>query len=224
MTFRPIDFASWKLTLPVGRPGHPTEIMRPTKSVRPWYVADLNAGELLFRAPANGVTTEGSKYPRSELRELNRSTGKLASWPSQRGVHDLWMAGRITHLTDKHPNLVCAQIHDGDDDVLQVRLEGPRLFLESDGDERGVLDADYPLGEPFRLEVTVAAGLGGIQVSYWPLGWNKPEPASKRTVRGLRGSSWFFKAGCYLQSNVKRGEHPGAYGEVAVRSLVVRHR
>ncbi len=40
-----------------------------------------------FRAPVDGVTTSGSSYPRSELREMTDSGSSEASWSSTSGTH-----------------------------------------------------------------------------------------------------------------------------------------
>ena len=34
-------------------------------------------------------------------------------------------------------------------------------------------------------------------------------------------SGCYFKAGCYTQSNVDKGDAPDSYGEVAIRSLTL---
>lgn len=211
MTCQPIDFSQWKCTLPVGKPGHPLELVPPTSSYAPWYrrVAD----ELLFRAHAGGVTTSGSSYPRCELRELIRGTDDPAGWDSRSGLHLMKLDARVTHLPAVHPNLVPLQIHNGADDVMQVRLEGRRLFVECDGDEVGVLDASHRRGSRFQLRV--ATSRSGIEVSYL----NDERPLGVLlSIPGLAGGGWFWKAGCYLQTNVAKGDNAEDYGEVAVRS------
>jgi hypothetical protein len=39
----------------------------------------------------------------------------------------------------------------------------------------------------------------------------------------LTGSGWYFKVGCYTQSNETKGDKPEAYGEVVVYKLKVTH-
>jgi hypothetical protein len=63
----------------------------------------------------------------------------------------------ITEAPPTKPEVVAAQIHDGEDDVLQIRLEGRTLSaLYADGDEQIVLDADYRLGTPYDLRMVAA--------------------------------------------------------------------
>jgi hypothetical protein len=218
-----IDTALWKLTLPVdtSRPGRPDEIINPRASIRPWYVIDTDRAELMFRCPANGVRTSGTRYPRTELREMVRNTTRLAGWDSRAGFHQLTMHARIPHVTVEKPDLVCAQVHDGSDDVLQVRLEGRRLFVECDGDDRGTLDPDYPIGSRFRLRI--AAAKAGLRVAYWHQDYGVM-PYLIRDIPRVTGRGWYFKAGCYLQTNMAKGEPAGAYGEVAVSALTVFHQ
>lgn len=210
----PIEWAKWKVTLPVGSAGKPTE----TKSDvahRPWYGRDPeDRNWLMFRANCGGVTTSGSKYPRSELREL--SGGKLAAWSNSSGTHTLTGTFKVTHLPVAKPHVVCAQIHDADDDIIEVRVEGKRLFLEGDGTDLGTLDANYTLGTVFDLTITAAKG--GITVTYR----RGSSPAVSRSRKGS-WSGLYFKAGCYTQSNTSKGDKASAYGEVGVKNLRVRH-
>lgn len=215
MTCQPIEFPRWKLTLPVGKPGDPDEIVRPVASVKPWYrrVGD----DLILRAHAGGVTTPNSKYPRCELRELVPETLKPASWTNGYGVHTLTMTARVLDLTPVKPHVVVAQIHDGSDDVAMIRLERRHLFVEADGEVVKTLDADYVLGAPFTTELRATAD--GIQVLYVRHGQTKTRAAHV----GGRFIGAYFKAGCYLQSNVAKGDRPESFAEVAIRSLRVQH-
>lgn len=218
MTAPVLDYSQWKLTLPVGKPGRPTEVRCPTtSSFNPWYASDLDSRELLFLAHAGGVTTPNSDYPRSELRELVRHTGKPASWDSRTGLHQLVMTARITDLPEVKPHLVCAQIHDGRDDVLQVRLEEQHLFLESDGRTLTTLEPDYQLGDPFTVHI-IASRLG-LRVAFHYGGRRE-----WRAMPKMGGHGWYFKAGCYLQSNMEHEDDPGAYGQVAISRLTASHR
>lgn len=203
-----IDLRPFKLTLPVGEPGHPTEYQ--LEDLQPWF----DPRSISFRTPAGGVTTPNSTYPRSELRERGW-------WPSRIGVHKLKASLAVEHLPEVKPHVVVAQIHDGDDDVIQVRLEGRRLFVESDGDDIGTLDLNYELGS--RFDLRVIADKNGLLIRYrryvstgQPLPWMS-------TYRNLGGVGWFFKAGCYLQTNTSKGDAADAYGEVRFWELRVVH-
>ena len=91
-----------------------------------------------------------------------------------------------------------AQIHGGDDDVMQVRLEGTKLVVQyDDGKSEIVMDGNYKLGTVFDVKI-VAAG-GRVLVSY--------NGVQKAEIK-QSGSGWYFKSGSYLQSNTSKGDKP----------------
>jgi poly(beta-D-mannuronate) lyase len=93
-----------------------------------------------------------------------------------------------------------------------VRLEKNRLFVEANGDDVGVLNANYVLGTKFTVELRATSD--GIHVTY---------NASRTVTYKKSGSGYYFKAGCYTQSNVDRGDKASAYGEVVIYALKVQH-
>src|SRR5690606_21637503 len=122
VAWRP-DPQLWKVTLPVaGSNGKPLELY-PFREYPP-HVVFRNDG-VLFNAPCVAISTENSKYPRSELREMTRSGG-LAAWSNAPGAGEHHMAVdlTITRIPVVKPHLVVGQIHDKDDDVIMIRLEG----------------------------------------------------------------------------------------------------
>src|SRR5689334_2747063 len=127
-----LDLTNWKLTLPTGREGKPEEIEEPALSSFTNNFFRLNDGRdgVVFTANAGGVTTSGSSYPRSELREM--SGPELASWSNTTGTHTLRLREAVTQLPKVKPHVVAAQIHDAEDDVIEVRVEGEHLLVEYD--------------------------------------------------------------------------------------------
>lgn len=223
-----LDLRRWKLTLPTGRKGHPTEVRQPgLSSLRSGIFARLTPDRgVAFRAPVGGVTTKNSSYPRSELREMSADGRREAAWSSASGRHLMTITQAITATPRAKPHVVAGQIHDDEDDVIMIRLEGRRLFVESDGDDVGLLDAHYRLGT--RFTVAIAATRDGIRVTYNPSppgsGAAAGGPPKSRVVRVPEvGRGWYFKAGCYVQSNPDRGDRPTAFGEVVIYALTVRH-
>jgi hypothetical protein len=206
--------------LPIGHPGHPVEIRQPQLGGFPGdahFHLDPRLGGVVFRAPVGGVTTKNSTYPRSELREMTPGGSREARWSNQAGQHILTLSEAITATPRVKPHVVVAQVHDADDDVVMVRLEGRRLFVESDGDEVGLLDPDYRLGS--RFTIGIVASPGGVRV------FHRADGATQTQVVhvGKVGGGMYFKVGCYTQSNRSRGDAPAAYGEVVVYALAVRH-
>jgi hypothetical protein len=212
-----LDLTNWKITLPTGPDGKPTEVEQPdlaTLSVHPHFELSAARDGVVFNAPAGGVTTENSSYPRSELREMTVSGAEPAAWSTSSGVHTMAITQAITHLPAVKPHVVAGQIHDADDDVVMIRLESERLFVEAGGSDVGPLDPHYVLGTPFT--VRLQASSGRIAVYYGDL--NTPKVDIARDASGC-----YFKAGVYTQSNPERGDAPEAYGEVVIYALEVTH-
>jgi hypothetical protein len=208
-----LDLGNWFLTLPIGPPGDPDSIDQPELLDYESEFFDLtpDGTGVVFRAPAGGVTTKNSKYPRSELREMNGE--EKAAWTNTEGVHTLESRQAITKVPKAKPEVSATQIHDGGDDVMQIRLEGSTLVVQyADGEEQVVIDPDYVLGTPYDLKIVAADSR--ITVFY---------NGEQGAVIERSGSSWYWKVGAYTQSNPERGDDPDAVGEVVVYSLAIEH-
>jgi hypothetical protein len=217
-----LDLANWKLTLPVNAGGAtigvPLEIQQPalaTYTQEPYFRV-LDDG-VQFRAPVNGVTTSGSRYPRSELREMTNNGTRQASWSTTEGVHTMVIDQAITAVPAAKPHVVAGQIHDATDDVLTIRLEQPRLFVDHNGTDGATLTSSYVLGT--RFTVTIQASEGAIKVYYN----GSVTPAD---TLPLSGGGNYFKAGVYTQSNCTRERTCTLdnFGEVVIYHLTVTHQ
>ena len=146
-----IDTNEWYLTLPTGKEGSPDTIEGSKLATYHSKFFDLTRQRdgIVFNAGADGVTTKNSHYPRSELREMNGS--EKASWSNTSGTHVFDVREAFTKLPGAKPEVVGVQIHDAEDDVMQIRLEGKKLMVQyHDGKSEAVLDPDYQLGTPVR--------------------------------------------------------------------------
>jgi hypothetical protein len=204
----------WYLTLPTGEPGHPDTVDGEKLATFSNEFFELNDSRdgIVFAANAGGVTTKNSKYARSELREMDGT--EKAAWSNTSGRHTLELCEAITKVPiGGKPEVVAAQIHDGNDDVLQIRLEDKTLIAKyADGEQTVVLDDGYQLGTPYSL--TIDASDSKVVVFY---------KGQQRADLPLAGDGWYWKVGAYVQSNVERGADPGAIGEVVVHSVRVTH-
>ena len=136
-----------------------------------------------------------------------------AAWSNTSGRHVLTVRQAVTALPPVKPEVVTAQIHDGSDDVMEVRVEGKKLIAQYDDGQRDiVIDPDYRLGTVFDLQIVAADRR--VQVYY---------NGARKADIALSGTSWFFKSGSYLQSNTSKGEQASAVGEVVIYSLLVTH-
>ncbi|GAA0905436.1 polysaccharide lyase family 7 protein [Pseudonocardia zijingensis] len=208
-----LDLSDWKLTLPTGDESSPQEVLTGALSTftNEFFRVNESRNGVVFTAKVGGVTTQNSKYPRSELREMR--DGEKASWSNPGGTHTLEVREAIIATPKAKPEVVAAQIHDGDDDVLQIRLEGERLTVQSDdGETETVLDPAYRLGTPYDLRIVAADGR--VEVFH---------DGEKKAELNKSGTGWYFKVGAYVQSSTEKGDAVGTPGAVAVYALKVTH-
>ena len=208
-----IDTNDWYLTLPTGQQGSPDTIDGPQLATfhNKFFALNGQRNGIVFSAGADGVTTKNSHYPRSELREMNGA--EKASWSNTSGTHVIDVREAFTKLPEAKPEVVGVQIHDAEDDVMQIRLEGKTLMVQSnDGKTETVLDPDYQLGTPFDTKIIAADGK--VDVLY---------NGQKKASLPLSGSGWYWKVGAYVQSNASKGDGPASTGEVTVYRANVTH-
>ncbi|VGO19358.1 polysaccharide lyase family 7 protein [Pontiella sulfatireligans] len=219
-----LDLQLWKLTLPYARENgkKPLEIFQPNLAgfQNPiCFFVNKERDGVVFRAHCSEVTTKNSSYPRCELREMAGRKAKRAvhkekaAWATDDGVlHRMTVTQAITALPPVKSHVVCAQIHDAGDDLIMIRLEDRKLFVERNRFGDVLLDADYELGT--RFTVKIEASDGHVRVWYndvLKMDWER----SKKKC--------YFKAGCYTQSNTSKGDAPESYGEVVIYQLKVEH-
>ena len=223
-----LDVTNWKITMPyntVAIGGNPDEIYQP--DLKDWvdqkyYYVNPNGAGVVFMANCGAATTINSTYPRCEYREMRMDDNTdEASWSIGDGkIHKMEIIQAITNTPVVKPHVVAGQIHGSGDDLTVFRLEGKKLFVDLNGDDGPVLTNNYTMGDVFK--VAFIAGNGKVTYEY------NGEP-----VRDENGDIFelncgnvggcYFKAGCYTQSNVDKGDEPDAYGEVIIYSFFVSH-
>ncbi|MDX6254027.1 MAG: hypothetical protein QOJ11_361 [Frankiales bacterium] len=200
-----LDLSIWKIGLPTTK-----EIKQP--QLETYSDASFSVvSAVQFTARCGDVAQAGSKYARSELREMNHD-GSQASWSTTSGTHIMSLTQTITHLPVKKPQLICGQIHNSTDYLIMVEIDGTNLYVRNRDATAGVLDAKYRLGTPFDLQISVNGGL--VTVTY-----NGVEKAHIPLLE----TGCYFKAGCYVQSNTASGDLPTAYGQVEISRLDISH-
>jgi Alginate lyase/F5/8 type C domain len=211
-----LDLRAWKIQLPIGAEESPDEVKQPqlaTYKVDPWFVPTANCDGVRFRSAVNGVTTGGSNYPRSELREMNADGSDEAAWSSTDGTHTMTIDQTVTHLPNDKPHMVVGQIHGGDDDVSVFRVEGTSLYVTNgdDANYRLVTD-DFKLNTRFQVRFVVAQGT--IHAYY-----NGKEVATL----DADFSTGYFKAGAYTQANCDRSSpcDESNYGETIIHKVTI---
>jgi hypothetical protein len=204
-----IDLRDWYLTLPTGQQGDPDTVENPAleEFTNEFFTLNPTRDGVVFSAHGAGVTTKNSRYPRSELREMDGD--EKAAWTNTSGTHTLEVCEAVTKVPSAKPEVVAAQIHDGKDDVMQIRLEDRTLMVQyDDGGSEVVIDPDYALGTPYHVRIVAANG--EVEVLY---------NGEKKADLPLSGSGWYWKVGAYVQSNSGEGDGADSVGEVTVYSL-----
>jgi hypothetical protein len=215
--FERINLTNQKWTGPLkGSDGKILEIKRPkldTYEHPDWFYAD-NEG-VHFIARCDGDTTSGSGYPRSELREMKAGGLKEAKWSSTSGTHIIKARMKIVEAPVKKPQVVCMQVHGGNDDVTVMMYDGFKKALrwkKGDTLQSSLLIPDYLLNTWFEPEMRVAKGY----FEHWINGVRKA-----RFYQAI--STCYFKVGDYTQSNVLKGDKPEARGHVVISNLEISH-
>lgn len=228
-----IDRAPWKITLPIGPVGSPTEIKRPIFDTYEdeWFWED-EAGHFHMRVRADGVTTAGSTYPRTELREMKLPDGLTnAAWATNVGKHTLWMRARVRAIPPVKPDMSVMQIHTGSDDLCQAMFRGKGtpnglVWRWKGTTQTKALITPLAVDEWFNLKVHVEVVNGVARVKTYAdkdatmdfAGASKLHDMAPGSI-----SSCYWKAGPYLQTNVAKGEDPAAEGVLEISHLQIAH-
>ena len=131
-----LDLRNWKLTLPVDAKGGASGSALEIKNLSGFddsYFSSNAAGEVVFTASADGATTSGSHYPRSELREMNGSS--LAAWTVDQGgsmVATLEVNQVPTKDDGTAGRVVVGQIHGQNDELARLYYDNGTIYVVSD--------------------------------------------------------------------------------------------
>jgi hypothetical protein len=214
------DLSLWELQLPIGSANSPTvipplQLKGPNGFQDTYFFTDPTDGSMTFWDPENGVTTGGSDYPRSELREMTEA-GAYADWQSS-GTNTLSATLKVTRV----PDHVCVgQIHtSGSKPLLELYYYsngGIVLGIEqtpAGGNEVPHTLGNVPLGMPWSYVI----GLSGSSIAL-TLGGG---PTQKFTMpSSFDGQGMYFKAGDYDQTS---GSSATVGAQVQFYALTVLH-
>ena len=222
-----VDLSKWKLTLPVASNGGfsggagEKKPIDPTYQIEPYFYTG-DDGAIVFSAPVAGATTSGSKYPRSELREMNGSA--LAAWTVAEGG-SLTARLRVNTLpttsAGQPGNIVIGQIHGPDDELCRVYYDKGNIYFYDDKAGTSQRETRFDLkdsdgnapniqiGELFTYSIVVADKVLTVSVLH---------NGTTYTARDQIGPFWlnssqklYFKAGLYVQVG-KPGSGAGTTG------------
>jgi poly(beta-D-mannuronate) lyase len=175
-----------------------------------------NEPAVSFRARVNGARTSyHTKYPRTELREMRAAAPTTpAAWsieaPTARSMrYDV----AVTVAPKRKPQVVCGQIHDAENDVLEIMYDGNKhaiVYRWYSQTQPDALITGYDLGTFFTLQVDVGGGDVTIHIDGVP-----------KATKSTKNSGCYFKAGCYTQSNLDIEKDPKQYGEVWIKNVLM---
>lgn len=182
-------------------------------SEAPYFYVNEAGTHVHFQVFCNGGrTSSNTKYPRSELREYRN--GSKASWDGGSGLHVMSYRATVLHMEDDKPEIVVGQMHDGDDDTLQIRCEGTTWLASINGEVHDTTLGNFSWGTEVAVEIRVNDGTLTIKIN----------GSTKITTNPGWGDGQYFKNGAYIQFNDRDQDNPSnGYGAVEIRDLVVMH-
>ncbi|EMI19585.1 Alginate lyase 2 domain protein [Rhodopirellula maiorica SM1] len=222
-----IDLNCWKLTLPVdasgSTDGKATEIPV-TKLVSGYndsYFKKNANGSVTFWCPVTGAKTEGTEYPRSELREMLDPGDPSVNWTAQ-GTHILDAECRISKIPSSS-KVIIGQIHSYTGKAKPLvklqyfknRIEALVKVSPTAGKDKKLTFPNIEFNTAISYQFQLNDGLLTITVN--------GESQSQDIIDSNSGwgdETFYFKAGVYVQDN-EGDESEGA--QATFSKLAVTH-
>lgn len=218
------NLSVWELQEPVGSPGSPTTIspsrLQGSNGFQDqFFFTNKTDGSMSFWDPENGVTTPNSKFPRSELREMNPD-GSAANW-SIPGTHTLTATVKATLIPD---HVAVGQIHLGQNsgstkpllELFYYKNGNVDMAIEqtpAGGNEVHHVVGNVPLGTRFNYVISLTnSNTIGLNLNGTNHTWALPS--------SFNGFPMYFKAGDYDQS---AGSNGSVGAKVQFYALTIHH-
>lgn len=217
------DLSNWKITLPEDKSGGNNGTAKEVENLIGYehseYFYDAPDGAMVFSAGVDDATTSGSKYARSELREMNGD--ERAAWNLKQG-------GTMTATlkVDEIPNgsgdaagrLMVGQIHGQDDELIRLYYEeGGHIYFMNDqaGSSNKEMkftfknaegkEPNIALGEKFSYMIDAHGSKLTVKILA-----DGQEYTSTSSINSVwQSDSFYFKAGVYLGNNETNGSGNG---------------
>lgn len=227
------DLSYWKLTLPVdstgGINGTAVEVKSLENYDNPKYFTRGSDGAMVFTAMPEGATTSGSKYPRSELREMKGS--ERAAWNLKEGG-TMTATLKIDQAPEKNDGtpgkMVVGQIHGKDEELVRLYWDAGKVYFVNDraagtGKETifNLYDAqgktpDVSLHEKFSYRIEAYGKELLVEVYA-----DGKTYSSKTAINDVwQTDQFYFKAGVYLGVNETSAK---GIGQVSFYALDLAH-
>lgn len=215
------DFSEWTLALPVDNDGKKVGTAAQIKNLSAYQGSEFfraTDDTLTFRAMVDGSTTSGTKYARSELREIN--DGKLAAWNLKQGgtmTATLSVDDAPTYFDGTTGKLVIGQIHGKNDELVRLYWDNGAVYFKNDlaGPSNKEMKFDLRAddgtmasigkGEVFSYKIDAVGN--SLQVSVYA---DDKVYSSTTTINSIwQSDTLYFKAGVYLGVNETQGTGVG---------------
>lgn len=202
------DLSHWKLTLPVDKTGnydgHASEVSAAQLAAgfkNSHFLSDAS-GSLVFWCPVNGAKTEGTEFPRSELREMLDPENPSVNWKAQ-GTHILSARCRVTEVPS-NPKLVIGQIHSYSEKAKPLvklqyykgRIEALVKSSPTKGKDIKLVWPEVGLGNDFTYQIKLQDGVLSVAVN-----GNEQTENIVQNDPAWADQTFYFKAGAYPQDN-----------------------
>jgi len=219
-----IELAMWNLSIPVGVPATTIETRVLAGGYQDHYFQSKN-GAIFFWSPVNGSPTQGSTYPRSELRETFPD-GRLRNWTYPEADHFLRASLSVSQVPSTG-KIVIGQIHAFQSSAPLLKLEYQYKTKTADGN----IVAKVRMTPTSEIQVVnVASGIRLNQAFNYVINL-KPDGTLAINLNTISwstrlDSSWaakplYFKAGVYTQDNTGYETEAGA---ARFDQLSIKHR
>jgi len=197
------NLSYWQLQLPIGSTGNPTTIsnseLENGYENYSYFFTESGDGAMVMKDPGvNCVTTPNSKHCRTELREVDPSTGNASSWSPNAATNRLkatlavMAAGGETvigqiHIDDSISTKPVCELYYHDNGDIYIGVEQTR----SGGDEILTYLGNVPEGTKFSYEIEYYNNLLKVAIN-----------GSFTTLNtySLDAPNSYFKAGTYGQN------------------------
>jgi hypothetical protein len=212
-----LDLKNWYLTLPIGKKFDPLCIFQPNldKYKHPkFFFVNEKRDAVVFVAHCDAVTTKGSKYGRSELRECTNNGKDKAAWDTEKGKHTMTYTACVTNVPKVKPSLIVGQIHATTQYLVLVKLIKGKLQVQHDDKVIGTLDDKFSLGTKFTVKIEVYNNTTYIYYN---------DMTNAKVNFTTKAKDCYFKIGSYNQSSTSTGDKAEEYAEVWVYDLKVEH-
>ncbi|GAB3384993.1 polysaccharide lyase family 7 protein [Azotobacter armeniacus] len=214
-----IDLRNWKITLPVDSKGGTSGVAVEVKNLLGYenskYFYDAPDGAMVFSAMVDGATTGGSKYARSELREMNGS--ERAAWKLSEGgtMTATLEVDKVPQKSDGSPGrVVVGQIHGEDDELVRLYYENGKVYFVNDRAGPKNAETTFALkdsngNEPNisldeRFSYKIDAKGDALTVEVYADG--KTYTSTSKINSVWQSDKLYFKAGAYLGVNESSGK------------------